>query len=118
MDFNLTPEEEAFRDEVRAYLAENLPPVQERGPGFILEWWKMVREKRWIGFSWPADVSGGGATIMQQFILKEELLRAQAPMLLGSDYTGLHWVGPAIIQFGTDEQKRQYIPEILDSQSV
>ena len=45
MDFNLTPEEEAFRKEVREFLAANLPPAEERGPGFILEWWKMVREK-------------------------------------------------------------------------
>ncbi|PHS56575.1 MAG: hypothetical protein COB03_07215, partial [Alteromonas sp.] len=50
---------------------------------------------------------------MQQFIPKDQLVRARAPML-GSDYTGLHWVGPAIIQFGTPEQKARYIPEILD----
>ncbi len=117
MDFNLTPEEETFREEVRQFLAVNLPPAEEREPGFILEWWKNVREKRWIGFSWPAEVTGGGASVMQQFILKEELLEARAPML-GSDYTGLHWVGPAIIQFGSEEQKAEYIPEILDSRSV
>ena len=117
MDFNLTPEEEAFREEVRQFLAQNLPPEQQRGPGFILEWWKRIREKRWIGFAWPAEATGGGATLMQQFILKNEMFKARAPML-GSDYTGLHWVGPAIIQFGSDEQKAEYIPEILDSKSI
>ncbi len=117
MDFNLTPEEEAFREEVRQFLADNLPPGEERAPGFILEWWKKIREKRWIGFAWPSDVTGGGATLMQQFILKDEMFKARAPML-GSDYTGLHWVGPAIIQFGSDEQKAEYIPEILDSKSI
>jgi len=54
---------------------------------------------------------------MEQFILKDELVQARAP-ILGSDYTGQHWVGPAIIQFGTPEQKARYIPEILDSQSI
>ncbi len=117
MDFNLTPEEEAFSEEVRQFLAQNLPPEEERAPGFILEWWKTVRKKRWIGFSWPEEVGGGGATLMQQFIFKDEMVRARAPML-GSDYTGMHWVGPAIIQFGTPEQKARYIPEILDSQSI
>ena len=117
MDFNLTAEEEAFRQEVRQFLADKLPPAEERGDGFIWEWWKSIREKRWIGFSWPTEVGGGGASIMQQFILKEELLKARAP-LLGSDYTGIHWVGPAIIQFGSDEQKAEYIPEILDSKSI
>jgi len=117
MDFNLTQDELAFRDEVRQFLAENFSPDEERGPGFILEWWKMIREKRWIGFSWPAEVIGGGATLMEQFILKDEMFKANAPML-GSDYTGLQWAGPAIIQFGTEEQKAQYIPEILDSKSL
>ncbi len=117
MDFNLSPEEVAFREEVRAFLAENLPPAEEREAGFILEWWKSIREKRWAGFAWPKEVTGGGATLMEQFILKDELFKARAPML-GSDYTGLHWVGPSIIQFGSDEQKAKYIPEILDSKSI
>ena len=47
MDFDLTPEETEFRDEVRAWLAENLPPPAERAPDFIMKWWKMMREKRW-----------------------------------------------------------------------
>jgi len=117
MDFNLTAEEETFRGEVREFLAENFPPDEEREPGFMGEWWKKIREKRWIGFSWPEEVTGGGASLMKQVILKEEMLAARAPML-GSDYTGLHWVGPAIIQFGSDKQKAEYIPEILDSRSI
>ena len=117
MDFDLTREEESFRDGVRAFLDENLPPPEERDPGFILEWWKKIRDKRFIGFSWPEEVTGGGGNLMEQFILKEELSSRGAPML-GSDVTGLSWVGPAIIQFGTEEQKKQFIPDILDSKSV
>ena len=62
MDFDLSPEEEAFRAEVRQFIAENLPPVAERSPSFIIDWWKAVREKRWVGFSWPREVGGGGAS--------------------------------------------------------
>jgi len=120
MDFELAPEEEAFRDEVRSFIREHCPPIEERrklGADFLQAWWKAVREKRWIGFSWPVDCGGGGGTLIQQFILKTELLAANAPPL-GSDYTGLGWVGPAIIQFGSDEQKRRYLPDILDSKSA
>ncbi|MFP6625238.1 MAG: acyl-CoA dehydrogenase family protein, partial [Myxococcota bacterium] len=117
MNFSLTPEEEAFRQEVRDFLAAELPPPEQRRPDFMVQWWKKIRAKSWIGFSWPKEVGGGGGTLMQQFILKDQLVRARAP-LLGSDYTGLHWVGPAIIQFGTSEQKARYIPEILDSKSI
>ena len=51
MDFRYTPEEEAFRDEVRAFLDENLPPASERDLSFLGVWSKKVREKRWVGFS-------------------------------------------------------------------
>ena len=117
MDFDLTPEEQEFREEVRSWLAENLPPPKERDPAFVIKWWKMMREKRWVGFNWPVDCGGGGGTVMQQFILKEEMLNAKAPPI-GRDYTGLGWVGPAVIQFGTDEQKERFLPDILDSESA
>jgi alkylation response protein AidB-like acyl-CoA dehydrogenase len=113
MDFNLTPEEESFRDEVRRFLDENLPPESERDALFPLRWAKLVREKRWVGFSWPREVGGGGATLMQQAILKEELAERAAPPL-GTCIMGLAWVGPAIIQYGTEQQKQKFIPDILD----
>jgi len=114
MDFHFTPEEEAFRAEVRAFLDENLPPgTNQNDPKFIAEWSRKAREKRWIGFSWPKEVGGGGATIMQQVILKEEMSKRKAPSL-GTCFMGLAWVGPAIIQYGTAEQKQRFIPDILD----
>ncbi len=117
MDFDLIPEEEAFRDEVRVFLREHLPPVKERGPSFLMDWWKAVRKKRWVGFSWPREVGGGGGTLMQQFILKEEMLKHNAPGL-GRDYMGLGWVGPAVIQFGNEDQKKRFLPDILDGRSM
>ncbi len=108
MDFQLTPEEEGFRDQVRAFLDENLPVTDGN------EWLRKVREKRWVGFSWPEEVGGGGGSIMQQVILKEEMARRKAPPL-GSCFMGLAWVGPAIVQYGTEAQKQRFIPDILDS---
>ena len=108
MDFQLTPEEEAFRDEVREFLDEHLPVTD---PG---EWFRKVREKRWVGFSWPREVGGGGGSIMEQVILKEEMAKRKAPPL-GSCFMGLAWVGPSIIQYGSEDQKQRFIPDILDS---
>jgi len=114
MDFQLSPEEEAFRTEVRAFLDENLPPEGDRtSPTFMQDWNTKVREKRWVGFSWPKEVGGGGGSVMEQVILKEEMARQKAPSL-GTCFMGLAWVGPSIIQYGTEEQKKKYIPDILD----
>jgi len=60
MDFQFSPEEEAFRAEVVAFLDENLPPEDQRGGDFMPNWFAKVREKRWVGFSWPKEVGGGG----------------------------------------------------------
>ena len=113
MDFQLSPEEEAFRDEVRAFLDEYLPEGVERTPEWNEKWLRAIREKCWVGFSWPKEVGGGGGSIMEQVILKDEMARRRAPAL-GSCFMGLAWVGPSIIQYGTEEQKQKYIPDILD----
>ncbi|MEB2346527.1 MAG: acyl-CoA dehydrogenase family protein [Deltaproteobacteria bacterium] len=114
MDFQLTPEEETFRAEVRAFLDEMLPPgTHTMDPAFLAEWHRRVREKRWVGFSWPREVGGGGGSIMQQVILKEEMAKRKAPPL-GTCFMGLAWVGPAIIQYGTEAQKQRFVPDILD----
>jgi len=117
MDFELTSAEEAFREEVHAFIKENLPPMNERGEDFLKNWLVKVREKRWVGFSWPEEVGGGGGSIIEQTILKEEMALAKAPAL-GLDMMGLSWVGPGIIQYGTEEQKQRFIPNILDSKVI
>jgi alkylation response protein AidB-like acyl-CoA dehydrogenase len=106
MDFKLSPEEEAFRDEVRAFLDENLPARPD--------WNEKVRAKGWVGFSWPKQVGGGGGSLMQQVILKDEMAKRKAPAL-GSCFMGLAWVGPSLIEYGTEEQKAKFVPDILDS---
>ena len=116
MDFKFSPEEESFRDEVRKFLDENLPEgTNQRDPAFMTDWNRKVREKRWVGFSWPLEVGGGGGNVAQQVILKEEMAKRGAPAL-GTCFMGLAWVGPGIIEYGTEEQKQRFIPDILDSE--
>ena len=96
MDFNFTPEEEAFRAEVRRFLDENLAPEGERDLAFMARWQSKVREKGWVGFSWPQEIGGGGGSIAEQVILKEEMAKRKAPPL-GTCFMGLAWVGPSLI---------------------
>ena len=125
MDFDFTPEEEAFRREVQAFLDENLPPESERTadalggftPKFYIEWTQKLVEKGWIGFSWPVEEGGGGGTFIEQFILKEEMSARRAPPL-GTDFMGLTWVGPALIRHGNEEQKRRFLPDLLNGRSL
>jgi alkylation response protein AidB-like acyl-CoA dehydrogenase len=118
MDFNFTPEEEAFRAEVREFIATHLPPAEDhQDPAALEAWHRALIEKKWIGFSWPVEAGGGGGSVIQQFILKEEMSAAQAPAL-GSDFMGLQWVGPALIQYGTEAQKQRFLPELLGCQSI
>jgi alkylation response protein AidB-like acyl-CoA dehydrogenase len=115
MDFDYSAEEQAFRAEIQAFLKEHLPRgVNKRDPEFMKTWLDKVRAKRWVGFSWPREYGGGGGSIMQQVILKEEMTRHNAPPL-GTCMMGLQWVGPGIIRYGTEEQKRRFLPDILDS---
>jgi len=117
IELDLSEEEQAFRAEVREFLAEHNPPPGQRTPESFNKWLKAVRNKRYVGFSWPTECGGYGGTVMQQFVLKEEMLSAKAPML-GTDFTGLGWVGPAVIQFGTQEQQERFLPDILDSKTA
>jgi len=117
MDFNFTPEEQAFREEIRAFLDANLPdPVPEEDPECLRVWNEKVRSKRWVGFNWPREWGGGGADLIRQFILKEEMSARRAPAL-GVDFMGLTWVGPAIISHGSKEQKAEHLEAILDGRS-
>ena len=117
MDFEYSPAEQSFREEVRAFLAENLPPREERDGKFLQTWLKKVRERGWVGFSWPKEYGGSDGGLIEQTILKEEMALAKAPPL-GTSFMGLAWVGPGIIQYGTDEQKQRFIPDILDSKVI
>ena len=120
MDLTYPPEAEEFRSEIADWLKDNLPerwgePGYAMAPGerkaFNDEWTTKLFEGGWICASWPAEYGGKGLTLLQQVVLNEEFARAGAP--LRGDFFGDTLVGPTILQWGTEEQKQQFIPGIL-----
>ena len=117
MDFEYTTEEHSFREEVRGFLKQNLPPKSERGKGFLKGWLEKVREKGWVGFSWPTEYGGSNGGLIEQAILREEMAVAQAPPL-GTSVMGLAWVGPGVIQYGSVGRTLSFIPDMLVGKGV
>jgi alkylation response protein AidB-like acyl-CoA dehydrogenase len=119
MDLRFSPEEEAFRDEVRAYVKTAMPPhiksKAETGAPFsndeIMEWHRILHQKGWAAPHFPKSVGGSELDPTRRFILSEELSLAGAP---GLSPFGLSMVGPLILRFGTDEQKQRFLPGIID----
>ena len=124
MDLSYPPEAEAFRTEIRAWLDENLPagwtePGFEMGPEerkrFNDEWPSKLFAGGWICATWPVEYGGKGLTTMQGVVLAEEFARAKAP--LRADFFGDTLVGPTILQWGTEQQKQEFLPAILKGQT-
>jgi alkylation response protein AidB-like acyl-CoA dehydrogenase len=114
MDFDLSAEEEDFRKEVRAFIEENMNDDGSLSASrFSKDWNQNAFEKGYVGFSWPKEVGCREGTIMEQAILKQEMSKVRAPAL-GSCFMGLAWVGPGIIEYGSEEQKKRFIPDILE----
>src|SRR5690349_23839239 len=124
MDLTLSPQELQFRDELRAWLKANVPADWEARIGddlaerfeFLRKWQKKVYEAGWAGIAWPQEYGGRGATLMEQVIFTEEMARAGAPPL--ANVLGLILVGPTIIAFGTDAQKKRFLPNILNAAEI
>ena len=121
MDLAYTPETETFRTEIREWLAENLPdgwgdegfemsPDERRA--FNEQWPKKLYAGGWICATWPQEYGGKGLTTMQGVVLAEEFARVKAPMR--ADFFGDTLVGPTILQWGTEEQKKEFLPRILN----
>ena len=117
MELSYTPEEELFRTRVRSWLEENRP--ETKGPLSLEEgkaWQRKLQQASLLGAAWPREYGGAGLSEMEQAILNEELTRAKAPGVPGQ--MGIWWVGPAIMKFGTDEQKRRFVPRILAGDDI
>ena len=121
MELDYSPEDEAFRLEIRSWLKENLP----KGwfdPGFEMsnderkkfndEWPNKLFEGGWICATWPKEYGGKGLSTMQGVVLSEEFANAKAPMR--ADFFGDTLVGPTLLQWGTEEQKKEFLPQILN----
>ena len=121
MDLDLSPEDIAFRDQVRTFIAESYP-AQLRGKqdegdelskeDFLL-WHKVLAKKGWVAPSWPVEYGGTGWTSTQRYIWSEETARADCIRLMPF---GLTMVGPVIYTFGTPEQKANFLPRILSGE--
>jgi len=126
MDFNFSPEDEAFRAEFRAWLEKNkasampvreLLAAEEAGDwAQAVKWHQKLSEGRWMGVSWPKEYGGRGASVLQNIIYQQELARVGS----GVPFTGMGitLLGPTLIHWGTEEQKKRHLPNILAGKEI
>lgn len=123
MDIELSPEDAAFREEVRTFLRDHLPAEVKAGaaatPSVFVEpeigqaWNAVLHEKGWLGYQWPAEHGGTGWTPLQRYLFEKECAAAGAPNLT---VLGLKLLAPVIYNFGTDAQKAEVLPRILSGE--
>src|SRR5512145_2648895 len=127
MDFDFTPEQEAFRKEVRQWLERTLPD-ELRGRGFaasradqaevrkLRTWQKTMYEAGYVGIDWPREFGGRGATLIEQIILYQEMARAESPQPVNRG--GLSMLGPTLMKYGTPAQQQRFLPRILTADDL
>ena len=120
MDLTLSPNEQAFRDELRGWLAQNQPGDEPTGDEasfeFRVAWQKQLHAAGYAGVSWPEQFGGRGATLIEQAIYGEEMARAKAPPT--ANLLGLVMGGPVVIAHGSEEQKQRYLEPILSAEEI
>jgi alkylation response protein AidB-like acyl-CoA dehydrogenase len=126
MDFNYTSEQEAYRRGVRTWLEANQPPPLTDGEKEnitedvlwerLKAWHKKLYAAGWAGLTWPKEYGGKAATFVEQVIFQQELGRLNLPM--GCNVLGVIMTGPALMQWGTDEQKQRYLQPILSGEEI
>ena len=117
MDFEYPADAEAFRTELRQFLKEELPPWwtdtwvdDDRIIPFTLRFCQKMADKGWLTMAWPKEYGGSDADVWHQNVVREEMWRIGEPR--GPQYMNLNYIGPAIMTFGTDEQKEKYLKPI------
>src|SRR5262245_38535242 len=130
MDFAFSPAEERFRVELREWLAHDLPLHRADWPATddeftlhpdrsfdaCLAWHKRLRRGGWVGIAWPQAYGGRGASLVEQMIFQEEMVRAGAPP--GVNTIGLMLAGPGIMEWGTEAQRQRFLPRILGADDI
>jgi alkylation response protein AidB-like acyl-CoA dehydrogenase len=120
MDLSFTPEQEELQARARAWLGgEQIPSLpSDLDASFAVqrEWQARLYQAGWIGLGWPSEYGGRGGAFLEQLIFNRELSRIGAPLPAG--VIGLDIVGPTILEYGTEEQKRRYIPALLDGSEI
>ena len=117
MDFEFSPEDEAFRAELRAFLDEELPSWwktvfvdDERAMPFTRELCQKLAARGWLTLSWPKEHGGADGSVWQQAVVREEMWAAGEPR--GPQYMNLNYIGPLIMRFGTPEQQARHLPRM------
>src|SRR2546426_12137153 len=126
MDFSLTPDQQAFRQTVRAWLKENIPHEWKHlgsseiprleAYELLRAWQRKLYDAGFIGLTWPKEYGGRGLTFMAELILQEEMALAKAPPIL--NVLGVGMAGPTIIAYGTEAQKKRYPSKILSCEEI
>ncbi|ACR30260.1 acyl-CoA dehydrogenase family protein [Burkholderia glumae] len=119
MNLDFSPAEEAFRDEVRRFLADALPPALSRKVkgGLRLtrddmaRWHAILNARGWLASHWPREYGGPGWSVVQKFLFDNECAIAGAPRIVPF---GVNMLGPVLIKYGSEAQKRHWLPRILD----
>jgi alkylation response protein AidB-like acyl-CoA dehydrogenase len=117
MDLNYSPEESAFRDEVRTWIRESLPDelrdkvldYRELTKDNLLRWHRILAKKGWVAPFWPQEWGGTGWTVVQRYIFEEECGAAGCPPVVAF---GVRMCAPVLLRFGTDAQKQRFLPRI------
>ncbi|MGE0827112.1 MAG: acyl-CoA dehydrogenase family protein [Candidatus Binatia bacterium] len=131
MDFNFTPEQEAFRLRLRNWLESNKAEVfgrdsdpladrEEDGDTRwqkLLAWHQRLYESGYVALHWPKEWGGGGASLVEQAIYQDEVLRLGLP-LYGANQLAIDRIGPTLMFLGTDEQKRRFLPKMLTGEEI
>jgi len=126
MDVHYPPEAESFREKVQAFLAEKLP-ADWHGVGalegddywtFVLEWRKTLHAADLLAVGWPVEYGGAGLTPLEQVVVAEEFAKAGVPGGGANDVFGIQMLGNTLLQWGTEEQKRYYLPRILANDDI
>jgi alkylation response protein AidB-like acyl-CoA dehydrogenase len=127
MDFRFSTEEESFRTEVKEFLSNELPArwdeqfdsENEMGMAaqgeFAKQFNKKLAGRNWLALPWPKEYGGLKATVMQQVVYNEEMAYAAAPTGFNM---GVAWVGPSLMIYGTEEQKKEFLPKITNLEHV
>src|ERR1700694_1638981 len=137
MRLSMTQGERRLQEEVRGFLAEHvpedLPTAREKRIETLRRWQGLCHEAGYVGRAWPREFGGGGNAAVEQILVDEELAAAGAPGFgngvgLGVlappgapefvNVVGLDVLGPSLLRFGTDEQRRRYIPSILSAEEI
>lgn len=127
MQLEYTENEEAFRRELRDWLARNLPDGwtdgnrevlrdPDRRVEFLREWQRKLFEGSWAGIHWPEEYGGRGASLIEQMIYDQETARMETPPVLNS--LGIDLVGPTLMEVGTEYQKERFLPKILSGEEI